>query len=181
MRALLLLFIFIISGCVSTPEEESRFRTTVQISEFNSLSSKYVYKPTFGTIYKRDGELEYFIQANRFGSGILWIHVKKSEVQKYLGYINTYLKWNKIAKRDGDLLDKDIDKLGLESGQDLVVSFHSGNKEQHYLTFEGCSPIVDYCIYLAGLDESNVKKLQQELERFNSGELSINNIGNKYN
>lgn len=183
-------------GCssINMPEqpEKIRFTTKVKISEYNDISSEYMYRPTFGSILIGKDHLgkdytAYNVSADKYGSGILYVTVTYESVENYNKSIEKYFKWNEIALKDKDLITKEIMRWNYNETSPVYtkVTFHSANEKNNYFIIDSCYPgsYGEECLNLANLDFNNVKILSEELDMFKSGSLLKNKVidDSKYN
>lgn len=169
-------------GCSSlTPKKETRFTTSVNISEYNSIANQYMHKPTFGTIQHFNEYDAYYIKASRYGQGYLGIYITPDNLTSYQTALTKYLKWNEIALNNNDLVDKTIVSFE-QSLTTWKLVFFSGSEKSHYFTVQACTDgLIETCTTMATLDSLNVKRLLSELDRFKQGTLLKIDTGSKYN
>jgi hypothetical protein len=163
----------LLAGCLSTPNNTTRFTTAVQISEYNSIASRYMYQPTFGTIEHFKGYDVYDLSAERYGTGYLSIRITPENIEYFEQALEKYQKWEEIAVNNEDLIDK-----GLVEFDSWKLNFYSGNKNTHYFQVQYCSGT---CFTMASLDHDNAEKLSIELNKFKKGQLNKTNTEDKYN
>jgi hypothetical protein len=171
-----------LAGCSSfTPNKETRFTTSVTISEYNNLASEYMHKPTFGTIQHFDDYDAYYLRADRYGQGYLGIYITPENIEHYETALNKYLKWNDIALESKDLIDKTIVSFN-QTMTTWKLNFFSGNEHSHYFNVLACSDgLIETCTTMATLDSSNVRNLITELDKFKANSLSKQHAEDKYN
>ena len=166
-------------------KDAKRVSTDIEVREFNSVASDYYTQPTF--LYhidkKKDDRLKLAVDFTREGTskdlkvGYDTITFSEKRVPLYIEAIEKYLKWEEIAKRDGDLISKDISKVKANSGQFNFFSFHSGNKNNHYLVIN--SPSLSSVLSASNgkqsyvpdfvFDRANAEKLKETLQSWVTG------------
>lgn len=99
--------VFGLSGCASTSSEV--IHTNLNGYAYNSLSRDYHDRPTQVMVSQET----LAIVVDGYGqddSGVL--RIKRADVDKTIAAIDTYLKWDALATERGDVIKKNIDKVG---------------------------------------------------------------------
>jgi len=166
-------------------KDAKRVSTDIEVREFNSVASEYYAQPTF--LYhidkKKDDRLKLAVDFIKEGTskdvkvGYDTITFSEKRVPSYLEAIEKYFKWEAIAKKDGDLISKDITKVKANSSQYNFFKFHSGNETNHYLIIN--SPSFSSALSAANgervyvpdfvFDRANAEKLKAMLESWVAG------------
>lgn len=189
-KVALLINTVLLIGCVTTEipqaEKETRFSTTVQISEYNDIYSKYMYKPTFGSIKRYKNEDSYNLSAIKYDNNPLGISVGASNIGFFEIAIEKFERWNKQAIENGDLFEKTLIqyKPFEHSESEYHLIFHSGSLRKNFMDVEYCYTLAFdkvNCVTYATLDAENVNNLKIELQMFKDGKLKIKDIDNNYN
>lgn len=188
-KLIVLAAVIVLQGCLTIPTtSESRISTDLSISQYNSISGRYMETKAFASITSfPDGGGQEFIyyKADKYGTGQLWIAVPKSEVSNVVIGLNKYLKWNDQAKANQDVFQKDIMTFKAPSSDSnyYKVEFYSGNAQRHFALFYSCMTGLTgpSCAQIASLNENNVHVLINELSKYSSGTLSASGIASKYN
>lgn len=170
-----LLFLMIIAGCASI-QSETRINSTLQVREFNSISSKYVARPTFVTFYElNNGDKSLYVESTSYRpnhSNSLNFGVKYVDV--YIGFIDKYLEWEKIANKRNDSLTKDIGTTkSWADAFNLTFSFYSGNSNNHYLVIAGCGLICVENSPYQYYDKNSAIELRSLLIKLKNNQLNI--------
>ncbi|WP_233078832.1 hypothetical protein [Rheinheimera soli] len=195
-----------LTACVSIPvidTQETRFQTKVILSEFNSVASQYIAKPTFASLVSfPNGESPDLLSyvADGYGSSYnsyigvtknkLGFQVQRTTADAFNGALEKYLSWSETATANKDAFTKDIAEI--EYGAGLVsdfksyykLTFHSGNEQNHYLLVKSCSfseLTKEICAGDTALEKHSVLELKNDINRFISGEIAQKDIASKYN
>ncbi|EKO3939522.1 hypothetical protein F7U67_002061 [Vibrio metschnikovii] len=171
----ILLFLIIITGCASI-QSETRINSTLQVREFNSISSKYVARPTFVTFYElNNGDKSLYVESNSYRpnhSNSLNFGVKYVDV--YISFIDKYLEWEKIASKRNDSLTKDIGTTkSWADALNLTFSFYSGNSNNHYLVIAGCGLICVENSPYQYYDKNSAIELRSLLIKLKDNQLNV--------
>lgn len=148
--------------------------SAIKSSEFNSVSSTYMKRPTFVTLNTRTkGKSWLDISMDRYGGRLSTNSFTQDGCDQYLAYIEKYFEWEKLALQDGDIINK---KIGKAKNISLGISFYfvSGNENNHYLSI-GYSQE-----YSQFFDHDEVIKLKDLLIRYKNGELKPIDVDKKY-
>jgi len=202
-----------LSGCVSTSipndfkQEETRFTSKVKLSEFNTLSGKYIDK--FTTAYfssyttkdktgnKWDDQIRYRADAYKafyyYGSTkiplFLQVIVRKSTIQSFNEIIDKYLTWNEKSLQNGDMFTKKIGIVDnyLNTASDmhywLDITFHSGNEKSNFMIINSCFDVMgsESCSHAATLNIASVKLLKSDIEKLKNDKFKHLDVKNSYN
>lgn len=174
----------LVTGCVLDPQNKKslRFNTSVELVEFFSESRGYVEKPTFGEIIENKKGYFYYLKAPKYGTGVSWVIVEKSEVDIWESAIEKYLKWNELATQNKDMIEKEITRYNSPYSMNIRLEFYSGNETTHYLSIKSCqSGLIQICTPMAMLNKKNAILLKKELKLFKNGNLKYEDISSKYN
>lgn len=157
--------IVFLSGCKSTSVlSDTRVSSNVSASEFNSISSRYMERPTFiSTKQYADGSRSLHINTDTYGRSESYIWLKETYIDEHIAMIEKYLEWEALASRDGDMFTKVI---GKPIGSDNIVThylryrFHSGNESNHMLMLAFCSSMICLEDDEIAFDQVNAKRLK---------------------
>ena len=206
MRILVALLAIPLTACVSTPvidTKETRFQTKVTLSEFNSVATQYLAKPTFAALLTfPNGESQDTLSysADGYGSSYnsylgvtknkLGFHVQRTSAQHFVNAIDKYLKWSDTATQNKEAFTKDITEILYGSTQIsefksyYKLTFHSGNESNHYLLVRSCSfseVVKEICAGDTAIDRESALALKNDIKQFISGEIYQKDIASKYN
>lgn len=165
--------------------EDVRVQSQFKVLEYNTVSNKYGERATFIKMKLSDkGDISW-IQADLIHksdnakssvSGLDAIYMKEKHLDRYIGAVEKYLKWQEIAFRDGDVFGKEIEKV-----KSIKFSFHSGNAAKHYMTMEFCALLcVEPVFYF---DRENAELFLKFLQDWRDEKLHIttkNELEDKY-
>ncbi|MCG6233089.1 hypothetical protein [Vibrio furnissii] len=177
----------VLAGC-ATIQDSNRISSDLSASEFNSISSQYMPKPTFVSLETfSSGEKALAINMktyamNKYGMDNSEIRYNREFVDDYIGFIDKYLSWEKLAVDRQDAFTKEIGEAkswypGMDG--DLKFTFYSGNSNNHYLTVTFCTMII--CLDNAHYyDRKNAERLKQLLEQLKNGQFVTTNIKDVY-
>ena len=161
-----------ITACTAVKENISML-TAVKVERFNSAGDKYYEKPASAFMKPlTDGSAEYFIGYDTYGGGFEQVAFNSRNTDQYSQFIDKYLEWEKIATKDGDLLEKAIgDTKSTYNGMSATLNFSifSANQNTHYLVIKSC--VIGSCTDSITLDRTNAIVLRAELVKLGSGEL----------
>lgn len=142
----------LLSGC-TTIEHSTRISTPLRAMEYNSISAKYLDRPTYTTIEKMsDGTVNMAISRDNYGTSTSQLRFSKENTAKYNALIDKFFDWNKIALARGDAITKEIGQAptwGNGVSANLKFTFHSGNASTNYLA-------VSYCAVGTCLDDATL-------------------------
>lgn len=163
-------------------EDERRLSTTLQVSSYNRIASRYLETAT-RVIALKMGEKETIgVEPSRATS----VYFSVDHVDEYLQAIEKYVAWQEQATKEKDAFTKQIaDVKNPMPGTRNRFGFHSGNAEQHYMTVETCVMLFRTCktsdsepIQLYSLE--NAKELALLLQQLKAGEIKPENVADKY-
>ena len=183
------MFAVVMFGAValSAAADPQRIQTTFSGSAYNTVTNEYQPVATFVKLHPRKkGNDNLIVEVDaRYWSDLYkayrnpQIYFEKDHVADYLAAIDKYARWTEIAIRDGDMITKEISRTKARGGK-MRFQMHSGNAQNHYL-------VVDFCALICAgdeqltLDYENAMALRDMLERFGSGELTVNpDVADKY-
>ncbi|MBG0760640.1 hypothetical protein BOO22_14595 [Vibrio cidicii] len=140
LKKIALLFLLVVAGCASI-KSETRIESNLRVKEFNSISSRYMDRPTFITLYELSGDDRFlYVQSDSYRpnkSNTISYGLKY--VDEYIAFIDKFLEWEKLATERKDTLNKDIGETSSWAGAlNLKFSFYSGNSRSHFLEVAGC-------------------------------------------
>lgn len=184
------LFVFVIfslfCGTVVAGSAEKRIDPTFAVLSYNSIASSYMERPTFvKVIALPKGDTGIYVEfepyhrdSSRLAS--YQFTLAKSHVDEYLSMLDKFKKWSDQASASGDAFTKEIGKVDAFFLAKVQFVFHSGNSKNHYLGINMCSIGVcsrdgDY------LDAKGAEELGLLLNKLKNGELSAEDVGQKYN
>lgn len=195
-----------ITGCVSTPEikkQETRFQTKVVLSEFNSIASQFMAKPTFAAVitypngespellnYSADGYGSNYSQYIGVTKNVLGFQVQKTRAVEFIKAIDKYLEWSGLATERREEFTKDISKIPYDPSQaagiDVYykITFHSGNASSHYMLVKSCTysgVTKETCMGDTALGKDSAAELKKDITKFANGEISQLDVSSKYN
>ena len=177
------IILFLATFCVSTiatAKEKVRIGTHFKTLEFNSVASSYYEHPTFLELHiskKKPEQLwiwSDFIKKSenaKYFNGYDFLSLSVSAVDDYIAAVDKYLKWREIAKRDGDIIEKEISRAqARKKSLKVKFSFFSGNAESHYLYMQHCAvgTCLDPAFYF---DYDNALLLKETLVKWKAGGL----------
>ena len=161
----------------------------VTASQFNSVASQYMERPTFVSVQKYpSGEVVMTIKRDDYGgkdrygrdaATNVWFDVAGAKV--ILESIAKYREWNEQAKRERDIFVKEIAKTQTVKGGAVEAGFASGNADRHFLTLSFCA--FGTCLSEDALffTEEEVDDLEALLNDFVGGKVQPENVSSKYN
>jgi hypothetical protein len=170
------LFFLVLTGCATTKPQI--YPSTVRGADYNSIAERYTVMPTTAEVDTGLGGVQYLIyrvDLYSFSGGsqnIFMLNISKENGMSIIALIDKYLKWEEIALRDGDQLDKEIgtakEVLG---GNEYKFSFHSGNKKDHFLSVSMCMTFT--CTSTGYFDKANAALLKNEISQFLTGKYKV--------
>lgn len=168
------IWVSILSSCASV-ENEARLTETLLAKQYNSITKQFENRPTFlslESISKNEESLT--ISFDHYGAHVSKYRFLRSEIDSYIASISKFISWQSIALRDGDLLTKEIARVKSWSfgvSAELVFTFHSGNKINHYLDIVFCTAGSCFNNEAMSLDIENAIKLKETLITFQKNKL----------
>ncbi|MGR5150083.1 hypothetical protein ACQKP8_26495 [Photobacterium alginatilyticum] len=182
------LILAMISGCASV-QEQTRISTTLKASEYNSIASKYMERPTFTSIEKfSTGEEVLAVSmdtygVDSYGNTTSTIRYSNEQIDEYMALIDKYIKWEAIAVSRKDAITREIGNAKAWSNgvsAYLKFNFHSGNEYNHYLSVSFCATVCldEQAQYYTKKDAVELKDL---LNNMKLGKLEPSNIDDVYN
>lgn len=185
-RLFSLVLLSILTGC-ATVQDTTRISSDLEASEFNSIASQYMYRPTFVSIETlSSGEKILTInmktyKVSQYGDSLV-LRFSNQLVDSYISFVDKFLSWETLATERKDILEKEIgeeDSLSSGMGGYLKFTFYSGNESSHYLAVALCSGLI--CLDNAHYyDRDNAIKLKQILEELKADNFKPNNLDNVY-
>jgi len=173
----------VLVGC-TTIEQSTRITTNLQAKEYNSISARYMNRPTFSAIEKMsDSSTVLAISRDNYGSTASPLRFSKDNVSGYILLIDKYFKWEKLAMSRGDAITKEIGKensWGNTISGSFKFTFHSGNSAIHYLSISFCAAgtcLDDQALYF---DSKNTQILKELLLQLSSGAVNTKSINSVY-
>jgi len=180
---------------ISSPafaKDKTRLDSPFKVSEFNSVASQYMERPTFIeliTYKKKPSQLwiysDYIIKTDtaRAMKGYEFVSLSESAANDYIAAIDKYISWHSIAMVDGDIIDKEISKaMGRKKSLKVKFGFYSANAQSHYLTLQHCA--VGTCLEpVMSLDIVNARLLKETIQSWKDGALKAitkEDIDDKY-
>ena len=177
-----LIILLIITGCVST-QTNRRIATELKTSDFNSLASNFMFRPTSVEYIQYNNDDEYLIvKSSLFGTDSSALFFGKRFSDDYINAIEKYMEWHGTAIARRDMITREISTI--DSGMsDLQYKFslHSGNESNHYLMVETCtlfcmSELTQY------YDFDNASTLSELIKKFRDGVLTpLDDLSEVYN
>ena len=138
---MLIALVVVLAGCATT-SSETRVSTPLRATEFNSISSTYLARPTFVTLADMsDGAKTLRIESDQY-HGKSHITFMRGGVAPAVSQIDKYLEWEAIAMARGDSITKDIGRSpAWSNGGTATINFsmHSGNAKSHYMVMTFCA------------------------------------------
>lgn len=174
------LFALALAGC-QTFEAPTSQRVEVPFlgSGYNSVANQYLPRATFAQVNQyKSGEEFLFVEVDdKVWNDVLKsyeprrVSFSKAQTAGYVAAIDKFDEWAQIAKRDGDMITKEIARVPTYNGE-LRFQIHSGNADAHYLVTDFCLGmcVSDTPIYFSYED---ALKLRETLDAFGKGRLSI--------
>lgn len=178
MRKLLItvLSAIVLVGCGTSV----RIPTSVNMSEYNSVASKYMARPTFAEVQTYGDDVRLVLYADAYGNNVYTLYLAKAYADSYIQLIDKYLRWEEKASSKGHMFEKEIGVADLWAGVQKRFSFYSANQHSHYLVINSISlgGQLDDNIYFAKKDAEELRKL---LINFKNGTLDTSDVSNEYN
>lgn len=179
-----ILLLISITSC-TTLTESQRFHSQLSAKEFNSVSSKYMDRPTFLSISNfSDNTSSLTVLMDLYGQGQSGLFLDKARSQQYIDAIDKYLAWENKAKTRGDMFTKEISTIkagGSMTDLKYKFTFHSGNQNQHYLSIIYCTAVMCIDKVTQYYDVANAKELKELLLQFKQDSIKVNDIDSEYN
>lgn len=174
-----ILFAALIAGVVCNTWAGKNTRVPIEFSavEYNSVASRYMERPTFSEVDKKF----IYIYVEKYGVDEQdKIFTSKKSAYSHIDLLEKYLKWENIAAKDGDLVDKKIGKTKSAGGLKYQYYFHSGNADKHYLIV---TPCLFGCIdeQAVVFDKAGAIGLRSLLQSYANGEVKEEVKESKYN
>lgn len=173
----------VLLGC-TTIEQSTRITTNLQAREYNSISARYMNRPTFTSIETMsDSSTVLAISRDNYGNTASPLRFSKDNVPSYISLINKYFEWEKLATSRGDAITKEIGKAnswGNTISGSLKFIFHSGNSAAHYLSISFCAVgtcLEDQALYF---DSKNTQELKNLLLVLSSGTVKTESVDSVY-
>lgn len=181
MRARQLFLAFLVAnavaGCASTAKP---LNVGLAAKAYNSLANEFYIRPTSVSIGEFGGSTHLDIRMDDYGTSEAIIYVYESTAPNIIAGIDKYLEWEEMARRDGDLLSKQIPMpSGGMMEANPCMRFHSAAVGEYYLAISvTCSDITT--VPTMYLDTAGAQQLKDIARRFSDGELVPTNAS-KYN
>ncbi|MBK5146014.1 lipoprotein [Budviciaceae bacterium BWR-B9] len=171
--------LFILSGCASV--QEKSISTKLSARAYNSVAKAYMPMLTSASVvtYGDKEYIKYLIDLysySEFGKDRFYLALDKDGADTAINIIDKYLKWESIAKRDSDIVDKEMQELSGPKYLSVAYKFGmaSGNERNHYLYIQQCSDgLMSICLYSVYLNKEDALILKDELGRYLSGSLKV--------
>lgn len=168
----------------ATVQQSTRISSPLKSQEYNSMSSKYMDRPTWVFIERMSsGGTVLLIERDNYGKMENQIRFSQSHVQEYFTLFDKYFEWEKLATSRGDTFTKEIGMAktwGNTVPGSLKFTFHSGNEGLHYLSISFCA--AGTCLDDQSLifNAKNVIELRKLLNQLYTGSIGTKNIDNIY-
>jgi hypothetical protein len=197
----ILAIVILFSGCKSNDIakniKEQRIPTKVSLMTYNSLASAYMERPTFATLYTYKDESYIRVEAKTYGTEHvkylgtidkkMLVRISSTQTRDFINAIDKYLKWNDLAIKNKDIVEKTISQTETIQFMKLFDSytkfgFYSGSATSHYLTITNCtiaSLIPDMCID-SYIDKKNALNLKELILAYQNGDIS-STVKGEYN
>lgn len=160
-HALALVTTSVLSSCSSMMvDSQNHISSNLRADDYNSISARYMKRPTFvSSVNMKNGSQYLNIKVDSYGvERNLSLSYKNRDF--YVQSIDKYLSWERKAKSNGDVFNKEIGSVKELAGQaSYYVLFTSGNKHSHYLEF-GIEVFGKPEIDVATFDRANAVKLR---------------------
>ena len=177
----LLILSFSLIANAAWREDERRISTTLKVSHYNTIGSRYIKMPTDVLVLKMGGIETLGIEPNRGTSEYFSV----THVDEYLAHIAKYMEWQEKATKNKDALTKEIGQAPTSmAGIWLKFGFHSGNATTHFLSISSCVKIFGTCS--DGKEEPQFYELQEARElallltKLKAGEIKSGKIEDEY-
>lgn len=177
----------------TTVSSETRIPTRVSASEYNSVASRYMERPTFASIQSMsDGEEVLRLEMDTYGSNInlttgvatpYTLPFDKRFGAEYLALIDKFFEWEGLARERGDLIDREIGTAPTWSSMGgtgtLKFSIFSSSLQDQML-------IVEYCVSVGCSDQrftfsrANARELGRLLADFTEGRVGQASLDGVY-
>lgn len=165
---------------------EKRIDSTLAVLNYNSIAASYMERPTFVKVIslpKGDtGIYVVFSPYRRDNARVAEYQftLAKSHADDYLAMLDKFSQWAEQASASGDSFTKEIGRASVFPLAKIQFVFHSGNSKSHYLGVNMCS--IGVCSDDgAYLDAKGVEEIRVLLNKLKNGELSAEDVGQKYN
>jgi hypothetical protein len=180
------------SGCKSNDIaqnlKEQRIPTKANLMTYNSLASTYMERPTFATLYTYKDESYIRVEAKTYGTEHvkylgtidkkMLLHISSTQTTDFISAIDKYLKWNDLAIKNKDIIEKPISQTETIQFTWIDVytkfGFYSGSATSHYLTMNNCMIVSlnpDMC-NTSFVDKKNALKLKELILAYQNGDIS---------
>lgn len=172
-----LLLSIVISGCSSVPSVTQRMGVDFQGAVYNDITNQYMPQMTWAKISSHDegGRIELVeVRVDRYGSGSNFLYIDLDNIDRHIGAVDKYLKWEKLASKRRELVDKEIDKIPSKYlSYNIEYSFHSGNETNHFLSVDHGTSFATRGMYAIYFDRENAMKYKEMLVKFKNGEYKL--------
>lgn len=136
------------------------------VKEYNEVASKFMDRPTEIEISKANGRADLLIvKYSSYAGEIENVDFAKDHVDEYVSLIDKYLKWERIATTNGDILYKKIGEAKVFPLYYLIFIFRSADRFNHFLLIKSDEENEIY------LDKNMAVGLKSLLLKFKNGEL----------
>lgn len=181
-RIWLILLAATLVSCVSV-EEHRRISTELTASEFNSISSEYLHRPTFVEYLKyKNGARNLIVNIDFYGANDMVAYYSSEYANEYISAIDKFIEWEKLANKRNDMFTKEIStvKSGIPmSDVKYKFEFHSGNENNHFLLIEHCAML---CVpeLVQTYDVNNAIILRDLLKSLKSNSFKFESLDDIY-
>jgi hypothetical protein len=173
----------ILSGCAAGMIDTSkRISSTLQSTEFNSVASRYMERPTFASVaIMKDGSRVLNIMIDSYGSNQPTVPLYEKNKKEYIEAIDKFLEWESKARSNKDLFEKEILRIRNPNTLIIQLSFHSGNEYNHYLGVGSLSKglLGEIALPILTFDRKNALELKRLLQSLSS--IDAAPIADRYN
>jgi hypothetical protein len=188
------------SGCKSNDIaqnlKEQRIPFKASLMTYNSLANTYMERPTFATLYTYKDESYIRVEAKMYGTEHInylgtidkkmLLHISSTQTSDFINAIDKYLKWNDLAIKNKDIIEKPISQTKtipfIVLDAYTKFSFYSGSASKHYLIMTNCTIVgltPDMCKD-SFVDKKNALKLKEFILAYQNGDIS-STVKGEYN
>jgi hypothetical protein len=170
----LLVIITLLTGCAAGMIHTTyRVPSELQSTQFNSLASQYMVRPTFVSAdTMKDGSRVLSVMIDSYGTHQPSVPFYERDKIKYIEAIDKYLEWEAKALNNKDILEKEILRVRNPNTLIIQLNFHSGNEYNHYLSvgFVSKGLLGETAVPILTFDRKNALELRRLFQSMSSFE-----------
>lgn len=192
MRNLFLIALCAGAVACTTVSQQTSIATPLRASEYNSIASRYLERPTYVTLQSMsDGAQVLRVTMDEYGYGagasigqdvaLNYAAAFDSRyVDQYLAHIAKYEEWAGLASQRGDMIEKEIGKAptwaNMGTGK-LRFEFFSSGLRDHYLVVGFClTACVNERLMFDRDDVAHLKKALLDLKAGKIQQLDVDSV-----